>query len=227
MVSRNRTAKIQTLPSSERHYKIVLITSPKGGVSKTSTARNLAVAAAMDGARVATMDLDPQATLTRWWGKRPEEGVIQIQHHSASIIDAINALKEVKDVDLLIIDTPTSVEEYIDDMKRLILAADFILVPVGHTGDDLESVQPWMGLIRQLGKRAAYLLAKVNRRTSSFIQAKHELVETGELCPIEIPSFEDVHVLGRKGLGVAEVSSAKGGTEFTGVWKYVRHQLES
>jgi len=173
------------------------------------------------------MDLDPQGTLTRWWGKRSEEGVVQIQHHAASITDAVGALEEVTNVDLLVIDTPTSVEEYTDDMKRLILAVDFILVPVGHTGDDLESVQPWMGLIRQLGKRAAYLLAKVNRRTSSFLQAKHELVETGDLCPIEIPSFEDVHVLGRKGLSVVEVSSAKGATEFTGVWKYVRHQLES
>jgi chromosome partitioning protein len=207
-------------------FKVLLVTSPKGGVSKTSTARNIAVAAAQDGLRVATMDLDPQGTLTRWWGKRPEEGVAAIQHHASSIGDATGAIKEVTDVDLLIIDTPTSVEEYMDDMKRLILSADFILLPVGHTGDDIDSVSPWMGICRQLGGRAAYLLAKVNRRANSFLAAKHELVESGDLCPIEIPTYEDVHVLGRKGLGVAEVAGAKGSAEYVGVWRYLRNQME-
>jgi chromosome partitioning protein len=207
-------------------FKVLLVTSPKGGVSKTSTARNIAVAAAQDGLRVATIDLDPQGTLTRWWGKRPEEGVAAIQHHASSIGDATGAMKEVADVDLLIIDTPTSVEEYMDEMKHLILSADFILVPVGHTGDDIDSVSPWMGVCRQLGGRAAYLLAKVNRRANSFLAAKHELVETGDLCPIEIPTYEDVHVLGRKGLGVAEVAGAKGSAEYIGVWRYLRNQME-
>jgi chromosome partitioning protein len=206
-------------------FKVLLVTSPKGGVSKTSTARNIAVAAAQDGTRVATMDLDPQGTLTRWWGKRPDEGVASIQHHASSISGAVGAIKEVVDVDLLIIDTPTSVEEYMDDMKQLILNADFILVPLGHTGDDIDSVSPWMGVCRQLGKPAAYLLAKVNRRANSFLSAKHELVESGDLCPIEIPTYEDIHVLGRKGLGVAEVSGAKGSAEYVGVWRYLRNQL--
>jgi chromosome partitioning protein len=213
------------LERATRKHKVLLVTSPKGGVSKTSSARNIAVAAAQDGVRVATMDLDPQATLTRWWGKRPDDGVAAIQHHASSITDALTAMDDVTDVDLLIIDTPTSVEEYMDEMKQLILRADFILVPVGHTGDDIDSVSPWMGVCRQLGKRAAYLLAKVNRRANSFLAAKNELVASGDLCPIEIPTYEDVHVLGRKGLGVAEVAGAKGAAEFVGVWRFLRNQM--
>jgi len=43
----------QTVPDphgrESRIFKVLLVTSPKGGVSKTSTARNVAVAAAQDG----------------------------------------------------------------------------------------------------------------------------------------------------------------------------------
>ena len=54
----------------------LLTTSPKGGVGKTSASRNIAVAAARDGFRVATLDCDPQGSLTKWWGRRPDASVL-------------------------------------------------------------------------------------------------------------------------------------------------------
>src|SRR5689334_14341351 len=64
--------------------KLLLLSSAKGGSAKTTTARNLAVIAAQAGLRVATIDLDGQESLTRWWKKRPDEAPA-IQHYRVPI----------------------------------------------------------------------------------------------------------------------------------------------
>ena len=51
-------------------HTIALLTQ-KGGAGRTTLAASLAVAAAQAGERVIALDLDPQASLTRW-GKRRE-----------------------------------------------------------------------------------------------------------------------------------------------------------
>jgi chromosome partitioning protein len=206
-------------------FKICLTSSPKGGVGKTGCSRNIAVAAAMDGKRVATLDLDPQKTLTRWWGKRPEEGVVNIDHYACAIDEFEQALEAITDVDLVIIDTPTSVEEYLDTMKKLLLMSNFVLVPTGHTGDDKESVIPWMRTIRSYGRPSAFLLNRANRRTKSFRQAQKELLREGKLAPIEIPLLEDIHVAADSGLSVVEVNGMAGGEEFTAVWHFLRSEM--
>ena len=52
---------------------LILILSAKGGAGKTTVARELAVAATMAGRQVALIDLDPQAGLTGWYGRRAQE----------------------------------------------------------------------------------------------------------------------------------------------------------
>lgn len=208
------------LPSVRR----LLVTSPKGGVGKTGFSRNLAVSAAVSGLKVATVDLDEQRTLTHWWERRPEE-LSPIEHFVGNIADAQEILSAVIGFDLVVIDTPTAVERYPEEIKALILGADFILIPTQASLDDTESVSRWMQLVTSYGKPAAFVLNRVNRRARSFLDAKRRLNEVGRLCPIEVPQYEDVVGAAEIGVGVVEIRGAKGADDFSGVWTFVRNEM--
>lgn len=204
--------------------KRLLVCSPKGGCGKTMVSRNLAVAAARDGAGVATLDLDPQGTLTRWWNRRGDE-VAAIIHYQVAITEAPAAMAEIVGHDLLVIDTPTAVEEHPAEIKALILAADFVLIPSKATIDDIESTSAMMKLVRSYGRPAAYVVNMVKPRAKSVAEVKRELNKTGRLCPIEIGDREDMHRVAVKGLGILEVGRHPGADEVDGVWQFVKNEM--
>src|SRR3712207_4459312 len=108
--------------------KRALICSPKGGAGKTFLTRCLAVAAAREGLSVATADLDPQETLTKWVQRRPA-GVTPLCHYSVTWNDVESLVEEggIEPCDVLFIDTPPSVEMYPVKLKRLVTGSDLAL----------------------------------------------------------------------------------------------------
>src|SRR3712207_435240 len=127
--------------------KRLLVSSPKGGCGKTTLARNLAVAAVRDGLSVATADLDPQRTLTRWSRRRAVmKDLPQLAHYEVEW-DRSDALAKdggIEPVDLLVIDTPPSIEANPVEMKGIVAASDFVLVPTRASLDDVESAAPYL-----------------------------------------------------------------------------------
>lgn len=119
--------------------KRILVAGSKGGSGKTMIARNLAVAIAHANLRVATADLDPQATLTIWSRRRPKE-VPHIPHFRVPWADADALLddRELADFDAIVIDTPPSIETQPAAFRQLLETADFIIVPTRATFDDAE-----------------------------------------------------------------------------------------
>lgn len=205
-------------------FRIVL-SSPKGGCGKTHLARSLAAAAAHDGFSVSTADLDPQRTLTRWARRRPTT-VPGVNHYEVGWDDAeaLTAEDGVTPTDLLIIDTPPSIEAHPIEFKRLVAGADLILVPCRPTFDDVESAVPYLRALRAGGGRPVVVMNATKPRVN-VVPEKTLLMAAAELCPIEIGDRADHNRAGSKGLTLADLNGHVGGDEIRGLWMYVKTRL--
>jgi chromosome partitioning protein len=210
-----------------RSTRLLLLSSSKGGSTKTTAARNLAVAATHAGLKVATVDLDGQATLTNWWQRRPEEAPA-IQHFQVPIEESDAALAEavsLGSVDIVIVDTPPGVENHPSVMRSLIRRADFVLMPTSQGGPDLDSVIEWSRLVKREGRPSAFLLSRTKRTARSYGEAKLRLSKHGRLCPFDVRDLEDIQRTHYSGLGILEVRGAPGADDYQGVWNFVAHEL--
>ncbi|MFC3124308.1 division plane positioning ATPase MipZ, partial [Pseudoroseomonas globiformis] len=201
----------------ELDSKLLILSGSKGGCGRSSCARNLLVAAALDGIDVVGIDLDPQGTLSRWGERRqkakiklPQIVVPEITHTEVSNLVAIEAAASGHQ--LAIIDTAPSVEEHMRAMVSLCARAALVLIPTSPTHDDLESVAPWFLTLKQGGARTAFLLNRANRRTKSFEVARSKLLKVGPLAPLEIPALEDMHLPHVNGLAAVDYERNKAGT---------------
>ena len=128
--------------------RILLVCKLKGGSGATTTCRELCAAALRDGQKVALIDLDGQAGLSRWWNRRtagegerpPAPDLLQLT--AAQIPGAAAGLRGR--YDLTVIDSPPSVHETIRSVAG---AADLALVPARPTVDDLDAVGPVVRLL--------------------------------------------------------------------------------
>lgn len=205
--------------------KRILLASPKGGSGKTTLCRNLAAAAAVGGLKVATADLDPQATLTIWSRRRPKT-VAAIPHYKVSWADAEALLDdgELDGCDALFIDTPPSIETQPSAFLALLARADLIVVPTRATFDDAESVAPFLKHLREERRPSVAVLNFVKPRVN-INTVKAFLLEAGELCPVEVADRTDYARAGAKGLGLIDVPGHVGADEVAAVWSFVRARL--
>jgi chromosome partitioning protein len=115
--------------------KIALI-SQKGGVGKSATARELAVAFTKAGWTVKIADLDTaQGTATKWKTRRDRAGLLpDIAVEKFRTVE--RALQEAARYDLLILDGPAHAEKGGLVMAR---SSDLVLMPTGYGLDDMEA----------------------------------------------------------------------------------------
>lgn len=206
--------------------KRVLISSPKGGSGKSNTARNLAVAAAYEGIKVATADLDAQESLTRWWQRRPAEGLPQMDHYPVTwdAAEDLVRLDGVEAVDVLFIDSPPGVEARPDVMKRLAAGADLVVVPCRPTYDDVDSTIPYVRALQEAKVPVVVLLNAVKPRVNIMAE-KEALIAVADLCPVEVGDRADYSRAGGRGLGMADIGEHPAAAEMRTVWRFVARRL--
>lgn len=224
--TRRRTSQ-PVLLQSEGAAKWLVISTAKGGSGKSTTARNLAVAAAHDGLRVLLVDTDAQQAVVRWAARRPEQAPpIACEAIALAEIESHWSRLESCDADIVIVDTPPGVESSPGQMQALLRKADLVLVPVQPSDDDIESAAPWMELLRRLDVPAYFLLNRVRRGSKSLDEAKLGLLETGgRLAPVEVRDLEDIRRSARAGIGVMELRAGNGADDYRGVWAFARSEL--
>ena len=208
--------------------KTLMIGKQKGGIGASTIVRELAVAAAQDGLRVALLDLDPQRTTAKWWNRRtrgkggtPNPNLAEVEPSAvAGLLQRISASQ-----DILIIDTPPSVHPYIGGMMRL---ADAILVPSRPTTDDLDALPPVLDLISAAGRGGAWAFCMTQgapAKSRLVDDALTALARRGRVGPplrwrADFPSAAST---GKTTLEA--VPKSKAATEVRELWRYVADDL--
>lgn len=136
---------------------VITVAQQKGGAGKTTLAANLAVAFALDGRRVAVLDIDPQHSLARWHAIRAtREGAVAITLSDAAgwrLSAEVEKLSRVHDV--VVIDSPPQVDT---DAKLAVRAASLVLVPVQPSPPDLWAAEGTLKLAAAERRPARLLL---------------------------------------------------------------------
>lgn len=196
---------------------VVVVANQKGGAGKTTLCRSLAVAA---GADVALIDRDPQGSLTAWWNRRQADtpALVTLQ---GSLAETLDALREAG-MRLVFIDTPPSVNPAIAEILAL---ADFVLIPVRPTPDDLDAVGPVLELIEASGSAFGFVLSQAKPRTRLALEAVPELAQHGKVAPVVIHDRVEFPTSAISGQTVTETGSGAAAAEVTQLLTYVTTQL--
>ena len=103
----------------------IAIISQKGGSGKTTIALHLAVASSNSGLNTALIDLDPQASATKWADRREKELPVVLSAHASRLHNEIRRVKETGGQRLFLDTAPHSDSAALEAAK----VADLVLIP--------------------------------------------------------------------------------------------------
>lgn len=162
-------------------YKIAVVME-KGGVGKTTVALNLAVAAVQNGRTAAVIDIDQQATASKWTDRRTDEKPWVVPTLTARLPAAIKQA-EAQGVDFLVVDTPPhSGSDSVEAARRV----DVVLIPVEPHLFSLETLPKLADLLRLAGDPPAlFVINKAATQGTEGANAAEYIKAQGfTVCPV-------------------------------------------
>ena len=145
--------------------KIITIAQQKGGAGKTTLTAQLAITLLNSGSNVATIDIDPQGSLSLWYAARMASlGDKNTLVHSQ--IQGWRLKKEAErmadDFDYVLIDAPPHAES---EASIAIRTADLALIPMQASPMDLWACQPTIKTAQDENTPSIIVLNRVDTRT--------------------------------------------------------------
>ena len=195
----------------------VAFCSQKGGVSKSSLARALAVEAARGGLSVKIGDLDVgQGSTVDWHRDRLAAGVdpvVAVQLHRS----AKEALSASDGIDLLVLDGPARADRETVEIAKV---ADLVVLPTGASLDDLRPAIRTANSLTKAGIPASRLLFVLSRigTDAEAEAARAYIVEAGYcVAPGFVPERPAYRAIQNEGRSLTEVRYAQLKTAAEGV----------
>lgn len=185
--------------------EIIAFCSQKGGVSKSSLARALAVEAARTGLSVKIADLDVgQGSTVDWHKDRIAGGFepnIAVQLHRGPK----EAIAHASGVDLLVLDGPARADKDTIEIARL---SDLIVLPTGASLDDLRPGIRTANSIKSAGMPVRHILFVLSRiGTEAEAEAARAYIgEAGyRVAPGYVPERPAFRAIQNEGRSITEV----------------------
>ena len=202
---------------------IVSFSNQKGGVGKSTLAVNTAVCFALQGAKVALVDADPQGSLMAWldWREASEMRTLfpTISIANAAIAKQLDAMST--DYDLIVVDCPGSLNVASEKIARAaLLASDLTVIPVTASLQDVHASIRLLQTRDEVAEYApeqpkcAFLMNRINPQKILSREIRQALVgnEFGaEVFATEIRDNEALPKSFGVGIGVAEMGKAFSG----------------
>lgn len=196
---------------------MILIFSGKGGAGKTTVARELAVAGSLEGRNVALADLDPQAGMTGWYGRRIAETPAMVKLPTGYDISPLSRAG----LDELIIDLPPGAPSYV---ATLISQADAVLVPCRPSPDDISAAS---GVVGMLAKHPqwAFVLTQTLPRSRLTVGALQQLAAIGRVAPVSLGLRQDYPLAAISGQAAVEFPGTRSADEVKQLRAYVNKMI--
>jgi len=184
---------------------IVTVASTKGGTGKTSTVCNASAALGLAGYEVLSVDMDPQRSLSRWYGvdggttlsevlngeSALRKAVYTDEEFGFDLIPSSRRLREresnlsqlerplhrlvYEHYDLCLIDTPPSISRFTGAAVEI---SNGTVIPIEASMAAMDTLGDSLDMVQQLGGNVrGVLVCRVDRRTSNDISVQPHLRE--------------------------------------------------
>lgn len=158
---------------------VVAMISSKGGVAKSTLAACIAAAASEAGQTVVVLDADPQQTLVAWHKRREAGDIVVRAVQPSELRENIAVYRKTGMVDLIVIDTAGVAGL---GAGQAAAVADLVLVPVGPSQMDLDSVPATVAPLRTIKARFGFVVSSSESLPRARETAR-ALVQYGKVAP--------------------------------------------
>jgi len=199
--------------------EIWTLATQKGGAGKTTLAANLAVAASAAGENVLLIDLDPQASASKWWERREVEAPALVKLKPEELAEGL-AMARAQSYSLVLIDTAG--KESIEH-NEAIIAASFCLIPCQPSVLDIEAVSPTVEQVKRIGKNFAFVLTRCPSSGNDQQSTREGLSGHGLVAKASMGERKDFKHSFGVGEGVTEYApKGKAALEVTALFDWVK-----
>jgi chromosome partitioning protein len=204
--------------------QILALVTQKGGSGKSTIASSMAIAAHEAGERVFVIDMDPQASLVKWFKVRGSKDVAVEAVVPGKLAPALKALEKAG-ISLVIIDTPGTESPAAEAAMKV---ADLCIIPARPNVFDLWASETTRKTLRTLKREFVFLLNQCPpvQQSARVEDGAKALEAMGGLITPMISSRVDYQEAARQGLGVTELhSSGLAADEMRKLWKSVKRRM--
>ena len=160
--------------------KIITIAQQKGGAGKTTLAAQLAIVWALQGKRLAVLDIDPQGSLAAWAELRRArlgDAALGFDFAALSGWRATEWVeRRAREADIVILDSAPHAEL---EARIALRAASLVVVPLQPSPLDLWSAATTFRLARDEGREVLAVLNRVPARSSLTETVAGQLAREG------------------------------------------------